>query len=453
MIVEAHFPVLPAGAGAAFDEFTRRHGDYAIAAVGAIVGFGPDGRAKDVRVATCGIGSRPMRLREAEALLEGTEVDGQGPRRRRRGGEGSGHRAGRHACDDILSAAGGCDPRPPCGRDGGETRQTRTLKRMPRTRRRLSVPSVSSDPKARVSITVNGEQVERDVSVRLLLSDFLRHELRLTGTHVGCEHGVCGACTVLIDGKAGRSCLTFAVQASGHEVRTIESLADEDGTLHPIQDAFQDCHALQCGYCTPGMIMNIVGLFESGEPLDLTDEGIRLALSGNLCRCTGYQNIVAAVRKAADAHAGGTGVEMSTRAFGSRIKRTIDPTLLRGEGAFVDDIPLANPLHAAFVRSPYARARITSIDVTAARAHPGVVAVYTGEDIGVLDREMPLLIPHPSMTDARTQRPLGQGRRLLCRPDGGDGGGGRPLHRRGRRGAGRGRVRRAAGRRSTSRMR
>jgi len=178
---------------------------------------------------------------------------------------------------------------------------------MPRTRQRLSVPSVSSDPKARVSITVNGEQVERDVSVRLLLSDFLRHELRLTGTHVGCEHGVCGACTVLIDGQAGRSCLTFAVQASGHEIRTIESLADEDGTLHPIQAAFQDCHALQCGYCTPGMIMNIVGLFESGEALDLTDEGIRLALSGNLCRCTGYQNIVAAVRQAADAMQAGQG--------------------------------------------------------------------------------------------------------------------------------------------------
>ena len=176
---------------------------------------------------------------------------------------------------------------------------------MPRPRRRLSVPSGSSDPKARVSITVNGEQVTRDVSVRLLLSDFLRHELGLTGTHVGCEHGVCGACTVLIDGKAGRSCLTFAVQASGHEVRTIESLAGDDGTLHPIQAAFQECHALQCGYCTPGMIMNIVGLFESGEELDLTDEGIRLALSGNLCRCTGYQNIVAAVRKAAESLPGG----------------------------------------------------------------------------------------------------------------------------------------------------
>jgi carbon-monoxide dehydrogenase small subunit len=168
-------------------------------------------------------------------------------------------------------------------------------------RSKIAAPTVSADPRVRVSLTVNGETVDREVSVRMLLSDFLRHELGLTGTHVGCEHGVCGACTVLIDGVAGRSCLTFAVQASGHEVRTIESLAAEDGTLHPLQDAFQECHALQCGYCTPGMIMNIVGLFEEGRPLDLTDEGIRLALSGNLCRCTGYQNIVAAVRKAAEA--------------------------------------------------------------------------------------------------------------------------------------------------------
>jgi aerobic-type carbon monoxide dehydrogenase small subunit (CoxS/CutS family) len=159
----------------------------------------------------------------------------------------------------------------------------------------------SSDPKVSVSLNVNGEDVTREVSVRLLLSDFLRHELGLTGTHVGCEHGVCGACTVLIDGKAGRSCLTFAIQASGHKIRTIESLADPDGELHPVQEAFRDCHALQCGYCTPGMIMNIVGHFESGGVLDLSDEGIRYVLSGNLCRCTGYQNIVEAFRRAATA--------------------------------------------------------------------------------------------------------------------------------------------------------
>jgi carbon-monoxide dehydrogenase small subunit len=174
---------------------------------------------------------------------------------------------------------------------------------MQRGKIKRKLPEVSDDPRVSVSLTVNGERVERQVSVRLLLSDFLRHELGLTGTHVGCEHGICGACTIMLDGGAARSCLTFAVQASGAEVRTIESLAAEDGSLHPIQQAFHDCHALQCGYCTPGIIMNILSHFESGEPVDLSDEGVREILSGNLCRCTGYQNIIAAVRQAADAMA------------------------------------------------------------------------------------------------------------------------------------------------------
>ena len=163
---------------------------------------------------------------------------------------------------------------------------------------RLSV--VSTDPKARVSLTINGTKVTREVSVRILLSDFLRHELGLKGTHVGCEHGVCGACTVLIDGKSARSCLTLAVQASGAEVRTVESLADRSGALHPLQQAFQECHALQCGYCTPGMMMNIISHLEGSTSLDLSDEGIRDMLSGNLCRCTGYHNIILAVRRAAE---------------------------------------------------------------------------------------------------------------------------------------------------------
>lgn len=166
-------------------------------------------------------------------------------------------------------------------------------------RKPLRISATSSDPKAAVSLTVNGQKVSAEVSVRMLLSDFLRHELGLTGTHVGCEHGVCGACTVIIDGVAGRSCLTFAVQAQGCEIRTIESVADEDGKLHPLQQAFRDCHALQCGYCTPGMIMNILNNLESERPMDLSEEGIRDMLSGNLCRCTGYQNIVSAVRQAA----------------------------------------------------------------------------------------------------------------------------------------------------------
>jgi aerobic-type carbon monoxide dehydrogenase small subunit (CoxS/CutS family) len=163
------------------------------------------------------------------------------------------------------------------------------------------LPESPPDATVRIELTVNGEAVSADVSPRMLLSDFLRHELGLTGTHVGCEHGVCGACTVIIDGASGRSCLTFAVQASGADVRTIESVAAKDGTLHPIQQAFRDCHGLQCGYCTPGMIMNVLSSFNSDAPLDLTDEGIRDILSGNLCRCTGYQNIVDAVRQAAKA--------------------------------------------------------------------------------------------------------------------------------------------------------
>ena len=171
---------------------------------------------------------------------------------------------------------------------------------MKRPSLRPSIPDRSADPNVEVALTVNGQAVRRTVSVRMLLSDFLRHELGLTGTHVGCEHGVCGCCTVHIDGKAARSCLTLAVQATGREVRTIEDVAGEDGVLHPIQQAFKECHALQCGFCTPGMVMNILGRFEESEALDLSEDGIREMLSGNLCRCTGYINIIAAVRRAAE---------------------------------------------------------------------------------------------------------------------------------------------------------
>jgi aerobic-type carbon monoxide dehydrogenase small subunit (CoxS/CutS family) len=171
---------------------------------------------------------------------------------------------------------------------------------MKRSAIRPAIPERSEDPRAEISMTVNGQPVKRTVSVRMLLSDFLRHELGLTGTHVGCEHGVCGCCTVHIDGKAGRSCLTLAVQANGCTIRTIEDVAAEDGALHPVQQAFKECHALQCGFCTPGMVMNVLSRFEEREPLDLSDSGIRDLLSGNLCRCTGYINIIAAVRRAAE---------------------------------------------------------------------------------------------------------------------------------------------------------
>ncbi len=149
----------------------------------------------------------------------------------------------------------------------------------------------------RVALRVNGQVCEGDVEPRLLLSDFLRHELGLTGTHVGCEHGVCGACTVLLDGDPVRSCLLFAVQAAGSDVTTVEGLARDDEPLHPLQQAFQDAHGLQCGFCTPGILMTLVPFLRDNP--DPSEAEVRHALSGNLCRCTGYQHIVDAVLLAA----------------------------------------------------------------------------------------------------------------------------------------------------------
>jgi aerobic-type carbon monoxide dehydrogenase small subunit (CoxS/CutS family) len=149
-----------------------------------------------------------------------------------------------------------------------------------------------------VTVSVNGVRYQRHVESRLLLSDFLRHDLSLAGTHVGCEHGVCGACTVLLDGEPVRSCLMLAVQANRHEISTIEGLAGKGGEYHPLQQAMHDHHGLQCGYCTPGILMTMTAfLDENNSP---SEDEVREALSGNLCRCTGYQNIVDAVLVAAD---------------------------------------------------------------------------------------------------------------------------------------------------------
>jgi carbon-monoxide dehydrogenase small subunit len=148
-----------------------------------------------------------------------------------------------------------------------------------------------------ISVTINGETYEREVETRLTLADFIRHEVLLTGTHVGCEHGVCGACTVLLDGRTARSCLMLAVQANGHEITTVEGIAPNDTELHPLQQAFQDNHGLQCGFCTPGMLTTLIEFL--GDNPDPTEQEVREAISGNLCRCTGYQGIVAAALDAA----------------------------------------------------------------------------------------------------------------------------------------------------------
>jgi carbon-monoxide dehydrogenase small subunit len=153
-----------------------------------------------------------------------------------------------------------------------------------------------------VRLRVNGVWHTSQVPARRLLSDFLRHDLRLTGTHVGCEHGVCGACTVLVDGKPMRSCLMLAVSASGSEVTTVEGLGTP-AAMHPVQQAFRECHGLQCGFCTPGFLTTVAAFLE--ENPDPSEDEAREAVSGNLCRCTGYQNIVASVLRAAEIRRGG----------------------------------------------------------------------------------------------------------------------------------------------------
>ena len=149
-----------------------------------------------------------------------------------------------------------------------------------------------------ITVTVNGAQYRRSVESRTLLSDFLRHDLLLAGTHVGCEHGVCGACTVMYDGVAVRSCLMLAAQADGHSLTTVEGLAPDPEHLHPLQEAMRDCHGLQCGYCTPGILITMKAFLDETPSPD--EPQIREALSGNLCRCTGYQHIVDAVMLAAE---------------------------------------------------------------------------------------------------------------------------------------------------------
>jgi carbon-monoxide dehydrogenase small subunit len=148
-----------------------------------------------------------------------------------------------------------------------------------------------------IAVTVNGKRHEAAVPVRVTLADFLRHQLGLTGTHLGCEHGVCGACTILFDGYSVRSCLMLAVQADGHDIMTVEGIATDAATLHPLQQAFHDHHGLQCGFCTPGILTTLIELLRDNP--DPTEEDIRIGISGNLCRCTGYHNIVIAALDAA----------------------------------------------------------------------------------------------------------------------------------------------------------
>src|SRR5499427_7001484 len=234
-----------------------------------------------------------------------------------------------------------------------------------------------------VTVTVNGKPRQGEVEARKLLVHFLRDDLGVTSTHVGCDTTQCGACTVHLDGSAVKSCTVLAVQADGSAVDTVESLRERDGAEHPLQSAFREHHALQCGFCTPGMIMSTPELLRR-EPQP-TEERVRSWLKGNFCRCTGYQHIVDAIRAAGepatprDSSAGQAG-----RYFGQPLARREDDHHLRGRVRFTDDVrspDAAGTLHVALARSPHAHARIRSVSADRAAGIAGVVAVVTGADL------------------------------------------------------------------------
>ncbi|HMH52643.1 MAG TPA: molybdopterin cofactor-binding domain-containing protein, partial [Candidatus Acidoferrum sp.] len=266
-----------------------------------------------------------------------------------------------------------------------------------------------------IALTVNGQPRQATVDTRTTLVDVLRDQLRLTGTHVGCEHGVCGACTVLVDGEAVRGCLMLAVQADGHRVETVEGLAHDPAQLNALQAEFVRHHGVQCGFCTGGILMSLTAALR-GNPR-LTEDEIRETLAGHLCRCTGYQGMVDAVLalvagdRLDDASAGAqpsSGPASPARVdpapamrtpeggyIGAPVPRREDARLLTGRGTFVDDLEIPGVAHAAMLRSPHAHARVRRIDTSAARGLPGVLAVVTADDVADIQKPWPARMPNP----------------------------------------------------------
>ena len=234
-----------------------------------------------------------------------------------------------------------------------------------------------------IQITVNGIPIVGGVEPRTLLIDFLRTNAQLYGPRIGCEEGACGSCTVELEGKTVKSCLTLAIQADGESVTTIEGVAEND-TLAKVQKAFVECHAVQCGYCTSGMIMSARAFIDSVGSDDFSDDDVRQALSGNYCRCTGYNNIIQAVKVAAGKEAPPAHIDADTIPYGDWIGQPVvrreDSRLVRGGGRYTDNYGSAADLHLIIVRSQRAHANIESIDTTAAKASPGVALVLTGKE-------------------------------------------------------------------------
>ena len=321
MLTRVELPFLPAGTGWGFEEVARRAGDFALAAAAATLTLGPDGKVAQARLAVMGAHDTPLRIAAAETLLSGETLDrdameaaAQAAREavepyddlhasagfRRHLVGVLARRALESAVRRVREGAGREEPgRDEAGWESGRVRGSVVGGAEGRGVRESGTGGAGgrgASGRRTIRVTVNGTRFEREVEPRRLLADFLREDLDLTGTHVGCEHGVCGACTVLLDGDSARSCLTFAAQADGAEVETVEGLGTIDA-LHPLQRAFREHHALQCGFCTPGMLMTALDLLRKHPSPNEAE--IRDGLSGNLCRCTGYEHIVRAVRAAA----------------------------------------------------------------------------------------------------------------------------------------------------------
>jgi CO/xanthine dehydrogenase FAD-binding subunit/aerobic-type carbon monoxide dehydrogenase small subunit (CoxS/CutS family) len=314
LATEALFPVLPPGGGTAFAEVSRRHGDYALCGVAVVVQLRQDGRIEGARAAYLSVGPQPVLIDLTEAVT-GLPADATSfPAAAALARAGVSPQPDIHATADYRRHLAGVLTERALAEAAAEARHRPAAHNLAfhSERPAAAEPAVpppsgpSAEPglaagaaeSAAVRLTVNGAGRQLRVPPRRLLSDCLRHDLRLTGTHVGCEHGVCGACTVLVGGQPVRSCLMLAVCADGAEITTVEGLASPGGSLSPVQQAFADCHGLQCGFCTPGFLMTVTaGLRATPDP---TLAQAREMATGNLCRCTGYVNIVRSVLRAAE---------------------------------------------------------------------------------------------------------------------------------------------------------
>jgi xanthine dehydrogenase iron-sulfur cluster and FAD-binding subunit A len=315
LVAAVHIPLPPEHHGACFTEFSRRHGDFAIVSAAVLLTLDTAGRIDRASVTLGGVAAAPLRMPAVEAALCGSQPgaalfakvavggdidamsDAQIPawyRRRlatvlmRRALE-TAH--ARFVAGPSSSPAMTRPPTPHRAPDASSAEPYGTAWVAG------SSPATTTGAGRLVQLRVNGHSHTATVPVRKTLADFLREDLKLTGTHLGCEHGVCGACTVLLDGRAVRSCLMLATQADGHEIRTVEGLAPSPTELHPLQRAFCDHHGLQCGFCTPGLLTTLTAFLQDCP--NPTAEEVRIAVSGNICRCTGYQAIVDATLHAA----------------------------------------------------------------------------------------------------------------------------------------------------------